>query len=805
MKKYTVFFSFLLFLLFGNVLYAGSGIPCPEDYITLTAPINKNAYTLDKNTPDEKITFSWADSGASLYELVFSKSSDFSNPVSVKGIEGTSKTFTHMQLQELLFDPAPGNGLNKYLNNTLYWTVKVGGMVVGKEPGVFYMSGMKIFKDIRGAETIVYDVSFIPYTDGTYGIWLSQNLRATKDITGKDLPADLFSDTSDGSKIMAANPAYPQQLKSIAGNYYKQSEIRQLKEKLVPPGWKYPTWNDFLKLHAAAQRNSNLIVILRHPNASNEPNNNYNGWNMNMGGFGRGVNNWELSGCQIFGNEAYISYSYDTTLPDNPDQGSLGRAFSFNSVDKHNQPADGAVPVRLLYTGDSEPEIQPIIREPLSYKPVEVYNYTGIIYYVDDITGDDNNDGKTETKAWKTLNKVNSVAFAPGTVVKFKSGGIWRGQLLPAANGESSNRIVFTSYGSGNKPIIQNSIARDNQNDWTETFTGSGIWQTNSGTASDIGNIIFNHGQACGIKKPGKESITNSLEFSVESSTVYLKCDQNPAKKYNSIELAVSLNCVDFNHRSFITFDGIAVRYGGRHGFSGMDSKDIVIRRCDISWIGGGYQGIGSRLGNGIEFWLGAENHLIENNRIWEIYDAAVTNQGDGQVSTQKNIIYRNNIIWNAEFSFEIWNRPEPSVLQDILFENNTCVNAGKGWAHTQRPDGTNGTHIMGYNNPAVTSGVIISNNIFCGTTDYCLRIDNDWRSALTLKDNLYYTYPGGKIIIWLIYNNIFSFRDYQQLTNLDTNSIFADPLFTNPGILDYRLSTNTPEPIRKMGVQQWW
>lgn len=799
MKKYILF----LVAFFAIVSTVSPAVPCPDDYITLTAPVNKSAFTLNKETPGETVIFSWTDSGAAFYELVFSTQPDLSDPISVGKFPETSTTFTHAQLQELLFDAAPDNGLNKYYNNTLYWNVKVGGMIVGTSTSTFYMSGMKIFKDVRDSETIIYDVSFIPYKDGTYGIWLSQNLRATKDIHGNDLPGEIYSGTEDGSKIIQANPAYPQSFKSFVGNYYKQSEIVQLKEKLVPPGWKYPTWNDFEQLRNAAVAQSFQMEMLLNP--SGYPDSvptNYNEWNMNMAGFGRGGNNgndWSLGeSCKL--NLAFMSFSYDTTSK--PD--SLSYAFSFNSWDMLNLPVTGGVPVRLIYTGDSEPAIEPA-REPLAYESVEVHNYTGTTYYVDSEDGHDDNDGKSEEYPWKSLEKVNKTTFAPGDIIRFKRGGIWRGQLSLRLTGEEGKPIVFTSYGDGNKPIIQNSISRSNPDDWTETFAGSGIWQTNSrqDTIIDVGNLIFNHGEICAVKKDSVEKISGNLDFVKDtlSSKVFLKCDQNPALKYNSIELAITQDCIDYSGCHYVTFDDLAIRYGGKHGFGGHNTKNITIRRCDIYFIGGGYQGK-ARLGNGVEFWIGAENHLVENNRIWEIYDAALTNQGSGK-NTQRNIKYRNNIIWNAEFSFEIWNHPNDATMQDIIFEKNTCVNAGKGWGHAQRPD-RNGTHVLSYNNTATTSGVIIENNIFCEAVNHCIRMDVDWRSGLKQDNNLYFIHENGRIITWLINSKIYSFGKYQQVTGLDAHSVFTDPLFTDPVNNDFRLSVNSPVEVRTMGAQQW-
>ncbi|MCG8403204.1 MAG: hypothetical protein MJA84_16665, partial [Firmicutes bacterium] len=78
----------------------------------------------------------------------------------------------------------------------------------------------------------------------------------------------------------------------------------------------------------------------------------------------------------------------------------------------------------------------------------------GNIYYVDIIGGDDHNDGLSQSKAFKTLGKVNSINYQPGDKILFKASGIWTGQLKFLGSGTGSNPIVIDMYGSGSKPVI---------------------------------------------------------------------------------------------------------------------------------------------------------------------------------------------------------------------------------------------------------------------------------------------------------------------------------------------------------------
>jgi hypothetical protein len=43
-------------------------------------------------------------------------------------------------------------------------------------------------------------------------------------------------------------------------------------------------------------------------------------------------------------------------------------------------------------------------------------------FYVDSVNGSDSNDGTTSSRAWKTLDKVNSTTFNPGDTIYLAAG-----------------------------------------------------------------------------------------------------------------------------------------------------------------------------------------------------------------------------------------------------------------------------------------------------------------------------------------------------------------------------------------------
>jgi hypothetical protein len=183
----------------------------------------------------------------------------------------------------------------------------------------------------------------------------------------------------------------------------------------------------------------------------------------------------------------------------------------------------------------------------------------------------------------------------------------------------------------------------------------------------------------------------------------------------------------------------------------------------------------------------------VEGCRLWEIYDAALTNQGDG-TNVQENITYRRNVIWNCEYSFEYWNRDQTGKTRNIRFEHNTCVNAGFCWGHSQRPD-PSGRHLSFYDNTAATEAISVCDNIFCNATGSCLRLSGrDWTAVLTMDRNLCFQ-SQGPILLWNKMQQIGPerFDAFRRLHGIDAHSIVADPKFLAPDRNDYRLAPDSP------------
>jgi hypothetical protein len=97
----------------------------------------------------------------------------------------------------------------------------------------------------------------------------------------------------------------------------------------------------------------------------------------------------------------------------------------------------------------------------------------GVAYYVDAERGNDAGPGRDETRAWRTLDRVNRMTFQPGDRILLRAGGRWTGQLWPKGSGTAGAPITVDRYGAGPAPRVDgagrvgDAVRLANQQFWT--------------------------------------------------------------------------------------------------------------------------------------------------------------------------------------------------------------------------------------------------------------------------------------------------------------------------------------------------
>jgi hypothetical protein len=84
--------------------------------------------------------------------------------------------------------------------------------------------------------------------------------------------------------------------------------------------------------------------------------------------------------------------------------------------------------------------------------------------------GNDGNPGTSASAPWLTINKLNAATLQPGDSVFFRAGDTFRGNIVVSQSGSPTGRIVYTSYGTGAKPIISGAVPLTNWTQHGDTF-----------------------------------------------------------------------------------------------------------------------------------------------------------------------------------------------------------------------------------------------------------------------------------------------------------------------------------------------
>ena len=377
---------------------------------------------------------------------------------------------------------------------------------------------------------------------------------------------------------------------------------------------------------------------------------------------------------------------------------------------------------------------------------------TGKTYYVSN-DGNDNNWGTLKSFPIKTVEKVNELTLEEGDVVLFKRGDVFRtSEMIDVVSG-----VGYGAYGEGDKPVIMGSLKNyADESIWTSDENRD-LWQV-SVDAELVGNIVFNEGKAFGQFKNALSDVKHNGDyyFDAANKTLYLYyTDKNPGKVFDSIEIATTETIFRLpSVRENVTIENIAIKNTAKFGISALHRvSNIVIRGCEIGFIGGGKrEEDGAHLGNGIEFWNNASNCLVENNYLYEIYDAALTFQGAGTYGGFTDITYNKNLVENSSMNFEFWLSPKTDdreyfaepVIKNINFTNNIMRFGGNGFGSKVRPTKESFAFLLARDNEIDSTkfeNFNVTGNTFDCTRDsfvYATKV----MSMMNIDANTYYQAP---------------------------------------------------------------
>ncbi|MDR3184109.1 MAG: SusE domain-containing protein [Prevotellaceae bacterium] len=328
----------------------------------LTAPANNAAYTLDYKTPSTNVTtFTWVNVGATQYELLFSKNANMSNPVVVP-VTGTSKAYTHQELQTALIGSAVAP--KKYKTNTVYWSVRIAGQtspLTGVTPRAVKVGGYRYYV-YPNTSANTYEVTVVTLTNTQAGkevVWMTRNLNETVGVN------DAVLATYNGPAFRDPPAGWLRsEYASFVGKYYNNFGVQQdiMRPLLIPSDCKLPIYEDFMDvINEAVTTVGWADQVLAQGVAGRGT----NAWGLNFTNHGLKANcndddsDWQQQPEISHGNEApVLIYAQDFMNPntqynDFVDNGVIC-VFCWGELGTWKWTIYGMLQWRLMYTGDDD-------------------------------------------------------------------------------------------------------------------------------------------------------------------------------------------------------------------------------------------------------------------------------------------------------------------------------------------------------------------------------------------------------------------------------------------------------------------
>jgi len=382
----------------------------------------------------------------------------------------------------------------------------------------------------------------------------------------------------------------------------------------------------------------------------------------------------------------------------------------------------------------------------------------GHIYYFA-ADGNDGNDGLSPEKPLQSLQKLSTMTLLQGDVVLFRRGDTFRGKIT------AKSEVTYSAYGEGDKPTICASAKNyADESLWNPTEYPN-VWSCRD-SLTNVGIIVFDGsgkigsyeeklGSLCiaGVKDfTGAKDLKEDLQFwsDLDKNVLYLYSEENPGKRFSSIEIGTSGNAIAVGTATNVTVDNLHITLTGSHGVGAGSCKNLTVRNCIFDWLGGsilkGYNGANvTRYGNAVEVYGSADGYRVYNNWIYQIYDTGITHQfsktPDTKTNNMKDVEYYGNLIEYCFWSIEYYNASGGTgttrKTSNVYIHDNFCRMGGYGWGCPGRETGAP-MYSLG-SMPDVTENYVTENNIFDRCAGYL--VSNHGEKSDTVYQFIHNTY----------------------------------------------------------------
>jgi hypothetical protein len=273
-------------------------------------------------------------------------------------------------------------------------------------------------------------------------------------------------------------------------------------------------------------------------------------------------------------------------------------------------------------------------------------------YYLDAVSGNDANDGRSPEHAWKSLEKARGIGLTAGERLFLKRGASFRGHLELKAKGTAAEPVMVDAYGEGPLPKI----------DAAGYMAGVHILASSFLEVNNL-EITSDAGEA-------REPTATKKRYGVLITAFVAGSFQHIALRSLHIHDIFASEPVTLNGKNKTSNPGMGIAISTE---ASAEFSDIVIENCRIERTG--HKGIElhgqKRPGGG----MALRNVQVLNNTLQDIGGPGI------QPSTMEGLIVRGNTVDRSGSSRDprmhgrgsgIW----PWSCDDVLIEKNRFMHA---------------------------------------------------------------------------------------------------------------------------------
>ena len=306
-------------------------------------------------------------------------------------------------------------------------------------------------------------------------------------------------------------------------------------------------------------------------------------------------------------------------------------------------------------------------------------------YYVDASAGNDNNDGRSQIKAWQTIAKINASSFSPGDEILLKRGETWREELDVPSAGSASMPILFGAYGEGSAPRITGAGVLANSG-WSITNYPHTY---SKGLSIDPNNSVLEDGVLLAEVSSVAAVEATAGSFYWDQGTLYTHASDgsNPNNNGQLYETPIRPFAATLwggaSGRSFISFDGLDLEMAARFLIAADKGSHFTIRNSILRYS--------STYGIWVSDDRKTDDMLVDGNTFSDIAGAGAIIEGD-------NASFINNTFLRVRRALEV--RDNANLhSHNFLIQNNNFLSCG--------------------NSGETNAGILIKGDVNSSNTDY--------------------------------------------------------------------------------------